>query len=369
MKKPIDKNSPAYKKHRRRKWIFTLEILVLLCLMVYAAYYVVIQKKLDSIQIMELPVDEVVINEEVETDPVLQGETFTNIALFGLDTRDGNLSQANSDTMIIVTINHKTKEIRMASVYRDTLLDVGGGNLRKSNSAYSMGGPRQAVEMLNTNLDLNIKDYISVDMRALVTAIDALGGLEITVTDEEAGYLNDYCVETTEIYNGEIYDRSNDLPGGGTYLMNGIQAVAYTRIRYTAGNDFKRTERQREVIGLIAQKAKTAGIGTLNKVANEVFPMILTSYDSLSLISLGMKLLTYDIVETTGFPFTHLTSSSGSYNEVPVTLESNVIQLHEFLFGRTDYSPSAAVLDKSYAIINATGYSDPSAASSENYGT
>ncbi|MDO5422536.1 MAG: LCP family protein [Eubacteriales bacterium] len=369
MKKPSDKNSKAYKKYKRRRRIFALEIVVLLCVMVYAAYYVVIQKKLNSIQIQEIALEEVVINEEVQTDPVLQGETYTNIALFGLDSRTGNLAQANSDTIIIASINHDTKEIKMVSVYRDSYLDIGSGTYTKANAAYAYGGPTQAVAMLNSNLDLNITDYISVDMKAMVTIVDALGGIEITVTDEEAGYLNDYCVETTEIYSGETYDRSNDLPGGGTYLMNGIQAVAYTRIRYTAGNDFKRTGRQREVIELIVLKAKSAGLGTLNTIANEVFPMILTSYTPSRLISLGLSLLSYDFGESTGFPFAHKTSSDGLYNEVPVTLETNVVQLHEFLFGKTDYAVSATVQDKSYTIMMNTGYTDPSTASTENYGT
>lgn len=150
--------------------------------------------------------------------------------------------------------------------------------------------------------------------------------------------------------------------------MNGIQAVAYTRIRYTSGNDFKRTSRQREVIGLIVDKAKSAGITTLNKIADEVFDMILTSYSPTELVSLGMKLINYNMGETTGFPFAHETDQS-TYNEVPVTLESNVIQLHEFLFGTTDYTPSAAVQERSYTIMNNTGFTDPAAASTENYGS
>ena len=368
MKKSIDKNSKAYKRYKRRKRFFVIEILVLLCLMVYAAYYVVIQKKLNSIQVMDITPEEVVINEEVQTDPVMQGDTYTNIALFGLDSRHGELSSGNSDTMIIASINNETKEVKLASVYRDSYLELGNGSYGKSNSAYAIGGPQQAVAMLNANLDLNITEYISVDMRALVTIINDLGGIKLSVTDEEAGYLNDYCVETTEIYDCTTYDRANDLPGKGTYLMNGIQAVAYTHIRYTAGNDFKRTSRQREVIGLIVDKAKSAGITTLNKIADEVFDMILTSYSPTELVSLGMKLINYNMGETTGFPFAHETDQS-TYNEVPVTLESNVIQLHEFLFGTTDYTPSAAVQERSYTIMNNTGFTDPAAASTENYGS
>ncbi len=361
-KKPIDKNSKAYKRSKRRRWIFAIEVLVVLVLMVVGAYYVFIQRQLNNIQVQQLQSENLVINEEVETDPVIQG--YTNIALFGLDTREGNLNQANSDAIIIASINNDTKEIRMVSVYRDSYLDVGGGSLGKANSAYAIGGPDQAVSMLNANLDLNITDYIAVDFDALAETIDGLGGLTITVTDEEAELVNGYCVETSAV-TGRTYE---NLPGGGTYNLNGVQCVAYTRIRYTSGNDFKRTERQREVINLMIQKAKTAGIPTLYSIAEDVFPMILTSFSSTDLISLGIRLLSYDMGETTGFPFLHRTSQTG-YNEVPVTLASNVTRLHEFLFDRTDYVPSAAVQERSNAIINATGYNDESLASSENYST
>ena len=218
--------------------------------------------------------------------------------------------------------------------------------------------------MLNTNLDLDIKEFVSVDFNALVDLIDAIGGIEITVDEEEAGYVNGYCVETSQV-TGKSYE---DLPGAGTYLMSGVQSVSYTRIRYTYGNDFKRTERQREVIGKIVDKVKTMGISNLMDLAHTMFPKVLTSFSETELIKLGLNILNYKLGSSTGFPFAHRTSQS-DYNEVPVTLESNVIQLHEYLFGTTDYQPSDTVIARSQEIINATGYDDPSLASTENYST
>ena len=306
--------------------------------------------------------DALTINEAVKENKELKD--YTNIALFGLDTREGNLERANSDTIIIASINNKTREIKMVSVYRDTYLYIGGDMYRKANAAYANGGPEWAVTMLNTNLDLDITEYVSVDFDALVDLIDAIGGLEITVDEEEYQLVNGYCVETSQV-TGKSYE---ELPGAGTYLMNGVQAVAYTRIRYTAGNYFKRTERQREVIGKILSKAKTLSLDKLYSVAHDIFPKILTSFSESEVLKLGLNVLTCDFTESCGFPFAHKTSAS-SYNEIPVTLESNVKELHQYLFGVEDYQPSSTVTERSQYIIAETGYDESVSASRENFTT
>lgn len=358
-----DMRDKPRKKHRVLK-VILIFLLILLIAAGGAAFWLY-QKFSDTVgelNYRELESDELQINPQVKDDEKLQD--YTNIALFGLDSREGNLEQANSDTIIIASINNDTKEIKMVSVYRDTYLNIGNDMYRKANAAYANGGPEWAVNMLNTNLDLDITEFVSVDFNALVDLIDAVGGIEITVDDEECDLVNGYCVETSQV-TGKSYE---DLPGAGTYLMNGVQAVSYTRIRYTSGNDFKRTERQREVIGKIVSKIKTLGIGELMDLAHTMFPMVLTSFSEGELIKLGMSVLSYSMGTSTGFPFAHRTSAS-DYNEVPVTLESNVIQLHEYLFGDSDYQPSQEVINRSQAIINATGYDDASQASTENFTT
>jgi len=362
-KKQIDKDSKSFKKFRKRKILFIVEVIVLILLMVVAFFYIQLQKKLDTIQIQTMDTEKIEINEPVQTDEALKG--YTNLALFAVDSRLGNLERTNTDTIIIASINNDTKEIKLVSVYRDTYLNVGDTLYRKANAAYANGGPEWGISMLNRNLDLDITDYVTVDFNAMVNVIDLLGGLEITVDDAECVHLNNYCVETSSV-TGKSYE---NLPGAGTYLMNGVQAVSYTRIRYTKGNDFKRTERQREVIAKIIAKAKSASLSTLNSIMDEIFPMIHTSLTKSEILSMGINMLSYKLGETSGFPFTHKTGGKGGSgdDEIPITLESNAIELHKFLFGNENYTPSAKVLEISRQITEDTGYDENTNASSENF--
>jgi len=362
-KKQIDKDSKSFKKFRKRKILFIVEVIVLILLMVVAFFYIQLQKKLDTIQIQPMDTEKIEINEPVQTDEALKG--YTNLALFAVDSRLGNLERTNTDTIIIASINNDTKEIKLVSVYRDTYLNVGDTLYRKANAAYANGGPEWGISMLNRNLDLDITDYVTVDFNAMVNVIDLLGGLEITVDDAECVHLNNYCVETSSV-TGKSYE---NLPGAGTYLMNGVQAVSYTRIRYTKGNDFKRTERQREVIAKIIAKAKSASLSTLNSIMDEIFPMIHTSLTKSEILSMGINMLSYKLGETSGFPFTHKTGGKGGSgdDEIPITLESNAIELHKFLFGNENYTPSAKVLEISRQITEDTGYDENTNANSENF--
>ena len=174
--------------------------------------------------------------------------------LFGIDHRDKNISLGgeNSDTMIIASVNNDTKEVRLVSVYRDTLLNVGNDTYSKINSAYAYGGPEQAISALNTNLDLDIKDYATVDFNALTEAVDALGGLDIPLSYAEIEHMNNYCVETSE-ETGKSYtpvEKPEPAPENqeeilGTYHLNGVQVTSYCRIRYTASLDMD-VQRDRE---------------------------------------------------------------------------------------------------------------------------
>lgn len=361
--KQIDKGSAAFKKYRRRKILFITEVVVLLLLMVVAFFYIQLQKRLDTIQIEVMDTSKIEMNDAPQTDEVIKG--YTNLALFAADSRAGIVERTNTDTIIIASINNDTKEVKLVSVYRDTYLNVGDTLYRKANAAYANGGPEWGISMLNRNLDLDITDFVTVDFNSMSEVVDLLGGIEITVDDAECVHLNNYCVETSQV-TGKSYE---NLPGAGTYTMNGVQAVSYTRIRYTAGSDFKRTERQREVIAKIIAKVKGASMTTLVNIMDEVFPMIRTSLTKSEILSMGINMLSYKLGETTGFPFTHKTGGKGGSgdDEVPITLESNAIELHRFLFEKEDYSPSKELLEINAKIIEDTGYDENTNASSENF--
>lgn len=348
------------RKRRRRRILFALEILVLLmlvgCLFVYA--------KLNSMDFISIDLGNIGISDSVKNNEIMKG--YTTIGLVGVDSRDGDLGAGtNSDTMIIASINNDTKEVKLVSIYRDTYLRIGedgegNGIYNKANSAYAMDGPEGFVRMLNSNLDLDVTDFVTVDFQAVAEAVELLGGIDEELTEEEIVHLNNYCVETSEV-TGMDYEPLEEV--AGVHHLNGVQTVAYARIRYTAGNDFRRASRQRDVIYKIAEKAKSADVSTLTKILDTVFPYIKTSMTKAEILSMGMNMLSYNIVDQAGFPHDHLygenvkNAMDGLDCVVPVTLESNVIWLHQFLYPEDAYEPSENVKAYSNRIIETSGYS------------
>lgn len=348
-------------RKKRRKVLFILEIIVLLLFIGGLYVYGQISAKLDKIDIQETDLQE---QDIVTNDQAPQMTGYTTYALFGLDHRSRNekLNTENSDTIIVASINNDTKAVKLVSVYRDTLLNVKDDTYSKANAAYALGGPAQAVNMLNTNLDLNITDYVSIDFDALVTVVDCLGGLDIPLSYAEIVHMNNYCVETAE-ETGKSYTPV-ELPEPkpedqeaivGTYHLNGVQATSYCRIRYTASLDMGRTERQRRVIQMIVDKAKKAGLSTIFDIMDQVFPMVKTSVSKTEILKLIPAMIGYCIDETTGFPQDYKFATVKGSIIVPTTLDSNVLKLHQFLYGNTNYTPTQDVLNKSAQIAAIVG--------------
>ncbi|MBU9743113.1 LCP family protein [Lachnospiraceae bacterium ASD3451] len=339
-------------RRRRRRILLVIEILVLLILL--AVLFVV--SKLDKIQQdKEFKGEDTQKNELTdEVQETLDG--YTNIALFGLDSREsGNLDKgSHSDTIMVASINNKTKEVKLVSVYRDTYLNQADGkdSYHKANQAYFTGGPKQAVDMLNLNLDLKIEDYVTIDWAALVAVIDDLGGIDIDIQEDEIIHLNNYTVSVSE----ETGVKTNKVTQPGLQTLDGVQATSYARIRYTAGDDFKRTERQRLVLTLVAEKAKKASIGTLSKIVDHVFPMIKTSLTYSEIIAMAGDITAYSVGETGGFPSDHSTGSVGKMSVVFANgLVENDKTLHEFLFDGENYTPSKEVQNINDYLIKKTG--------------
>ena len=340
------------RQRRKRKLIlFAVEVLVILILL--AALFVIIKlNKLNNTG--DLDEDKLNINIDAKTQELLDG--YTNIALFGIDNRStGKYESGNSDCIMIASINNDTKEVRLVSVYRDSFLAVDDDdNLRKLNAAYAKGGPTGAVAALNKNLDLDIKEYVAVDFNAVMEVVDALGGIELDITDKEA--------ETMKIYINEMNSvmGTNGTPvsGPGLQTVNGIQALAYCRDRYSGGDDYGRTERQRTVISKIIEKAKAASLPTLNKVIDELFPDISTSLSSSEILGLAASIKDYELADTQGWPFQLTTERMGGKLGdvvVPTDLETNVNLLHQYLFDVEDYETTQTVKNISKSVINETG--------------
>lgn len=351
-------------RKKSKKILFILEIVVLLLFIGGLFVYGQISAKLDKIDIQEtdLADQDIVTNDQA---PQMTG--YTTYALFGLDHRSKNekLNTENSDTIIIASINNDTKAVKLVSVYRDTLLNVKDDTYSKANSAYALGGPTNAVSMLNTNLDLNITDYVAIDFDALVTVVDCLGGLDIPLSYAEIVHMNNYCVETSE-ETGKSYTPV-ELPDPkpedeeaivDTYHLNGVQATSYCRIRYTASLDMGRTERQRRVIQMIVDKAKKAGLSTIFDIMDQVFPMVKTSVSKTEILKMIPAMIGYSIDETTGFPNDYKFAQVKGSVIVPTTLESNVLKIHQFLYGDASYTPTQDVLNRSAQITNIAGGGD-----------
>ena len=351
-------------RKKSKKILFILEIVVLLLFIGGLFVYGQISAKLDKIDIQEtdLADQDIVTNDQA---PQMTG--YTTYALFGLDHRSKNekLNTENSDTIIIASINNDTKAVKLVSVYRDTLLNVKDDTYSKANSAYALGGPTNAVSMLNTNLDLNITDYVAIDFDALVTVVDCLEGLDIPLSYAEIVHMNNYCVETSE-ETGKSYTPV-ELPDPkpedeeaivDTYHLNGVQATSYCRIRYTASLDMGRTERQRRVIQMIVDKAKKAGLSTIFDIMDQVFPMVKTSVSKTEILKMIPAMIGYSIDETTGFPNDYKFAQVKGSVIVPTTLESNVLKIHQFLYGDASYTPTQDVLNRSAQITNIAGGGD-----------
>jgi len=288
------------------------------------------------------------------------GEGYTNVALFAGDSRTGQLDKGvRSDGIIILSLNNETKEVKMVSVYRDTLLDLSNGSYAKCNSAYSYGGAKQAVSMLNMNLDLNIKQFVTVDFKAVSEAIDMLGGIEVEVSEAEANAVNKFIDETARVAG----KKANYLYGGGLKTLDGVQATTYARIRKGVGDDYARTERQRIIIQKAMEKALKTDLSTLNKIVDTVLPKVYTNIKKREILSYATALTKYKVTETKGFPFdkTSATLSGKGSCVIPVTLASNVTMLHEFLFGTVDYKPSSKVWTISDTIQGLAGNRQPDA--------
>lgn len=336
-------------KKRRKIMIFAAEIVVLL-IALFVLYGVLKGEKVGKVNIKD---GDLIMNENVAENESLKG--YRNIALFGVDSTVGDLTKnTRTDTIMIASINQDTGEVKLVSLYRDTYLNLSNDTYTKCNAAYAKGGPEMAINMLNMNLDLNITDFVTVGFAGLTDVVDALGGIEIDIDSAELEHINSYQYCMAEDLKREY----TPVTETGYQRLDGLQATAYCRIRYTAGNDFKRAERQREVLQVTAEVAKKASVTSLATIANNVFDEVYTSLDLTEIVELLGGITKYSIVADEGFPREDLRGSAkvGSSGEcvIPLSLSDNVKWLHEFLFNETNYTVSEQVEEYSKKIASDT---------------
>lgn len=271
------------------------------------------------------------VNNDLDIDTI-------NIAVFGVDGRS-DIEGDRTDTIMIVSMDFRNGNIKVTSVMRDLLVQIPETkdtyeSLDKINAAYAYGGPELAVKTLNENFDLNIKDYVIVNFDAMVDTVDALGGVEVNVQNENV-------LEWTNKYIDDVNDKVGKadpyLETTGVQTITGVQALAYARNRFS-DDDFYRTERQREVVGQIADKAFNIDMATGISLLSKVYPYIKTTLSISELTTYAKAFLESPDKQFLEFRLptdTHVTTAminSVSY-VVPTSLADNVIALHAFIYG------------------------------------
>lgn len=346
-------------KHNKKRGtlkIISRFLVILLIILVMGAGIIIgfMYAKLNKIQIDPINIENIGITEQTKEEL----SKYRNIALFGIDTRKDDYGIGNrSDCIMIASINEQTKDIKLISVYRDTYIQMenkGKTILDKATHAYAYGGAQNILKALNTNLDLNITEYVTVNFDAVITAIDAMGGVEINIENNEIVHANKYIEDMKE----EMGVSSELISKAGKQTLNGVQALAYSRVRYTAGGDYKRTERMRTVLEAMLNKAKTLNIIKLNKLVDTILPRVSTNITSNEIIGLIPNVASFNINESNGWPYKTRGTTTGIYYGIPVTLESNVEQLHREVFGQENYKVNETIKKISDEIVNKTGYKE-----------
>ena len=382
------------RKRRMKRFLFSMEVIFFLLLFAGASIYLMPNSKVFMVKaftgcpagqgllkaLYKDDYDSNVLDTSTDKSKIHTvdlGKGYTNIALFGIDPRlDEFEDSTHTDTIMIVSINNKTHDVKLVSLYRDSLLRMrtrsGDITYEKANSAYFMNGVEGALNMINTNLDMDITEYALVNFEGLANIIDAMGGIDINLTLDEQYYVNGYLTETRLITG---MDAPDVLTYGENTHLTGLQATAYCRIRYVTftdengnefHNDYGRTARQRYVLNTLLAKAKSAGISQMIDVADTLIKknnvgghkIISTNIPWDKIVTLLTVAIDCNLTETFGFPYDVYTPDRGrpyfGY-VIPVGLEQNVIRLHQNLFPEKSYTPSDLVSRISETIVDETG--------------
>ena len=333
-KQKSTKSKKTQKKKRKYFGKIVLILVILLAIIIGVTKWY-IDNKFGKMQYVELDEEELGVSVEVSQNL----SEYRNIAIFGIDARADTYSKGNrSDCIIIASINNNTNEVKLVSVYRDTYVQIEGHGLDKITHAYSYGEAPLAIKTLNTNLDLNITEFVAVNFDAVKDIIDEIGGVSMNITSEEVSHIS-------------------GITKAGAYNLTGEQALAYSRIRYATGGDYKRTERMRDVLIAAVNKVKTFNVTKLNNFINKVAPKIYTNITTSEMLELMPIAENFNIENSIGWPYDTKGITLDRWYGVPITLQSNVTRLHQELFEEAGYEPSDTVKNISTQIVNKTGYS------------
>ncbi|XZL28424.1 LCP family protein [Clostridium perfringens] len=268
-----------YEKKKVKKVIYIVSSIVLILLIPLGGGYYYINSKLNKVQKVEVNKD----NLAIDKTQVEEEKHIKNIALFGIDSPKGKVGR--SDAIMILTLDEEHKVMKLTSIMRDSYVDIPVYGDDKITHAYAFGRPELAMKTLNDNFKVNVEDFMAVNFTSLPEIIDKLGGVKINIIPEEIHHIS-------------------GITSPGEQVLNGEQALAYSRIRYATGGDYKRTERQRVVLEAVFEKLKSTPTKEYPSLIDDFLPYIETNMSSMDMIKLATDAapLVKGNLETARFP-------------------------------------------------------------------
>ena len=279
----VEKNN---KKKKKKSLFFKISItivsIIALLIVIGIGIFFSIFNKMDNV---DLNKGNLGVTPKEELEVYDNYKKIKNIALFGIDSADG---VGRSDSMMIATVDPIHDKLKITSLMRDSYVNIEGHGYDKLNHAYAFGGPELSIKTINQTFGLNVEEFVTVDFASIPKIIDILGGLELNITSEELEYINSY-IDDINIQDSTY---SPHITYAGPQVVDGVQALAYSRIRYTSGGDYERTRRHRTVLEGLFNKALSLSPTQYPTIINQILPYVQTNLGTTDIISLASKVAT-----------------------------------------------------------------------------
>lgn len=314
------------KKFSTGQKVLAITLSILLVLILSGAAYVTYL----SNKVTRVDVDRSDVTNTGQTVAKEDADVIT-VALFGTDYEGAEVGA--SDSTMILSINTKTNEIKLLSLMRDMYLDLPDGGKQNLNYTMSDGGPSLILKTINYNFNLNVDKFVQVDLTNLPVVIDILGGVTLDITSDELNFINNYISHI----DGNNGTSTQKLSSPGLQLVNGTQAAAYCRIRYTEGRDYKRTERQRDVLSALFNEVKNISISDVPSLISNLLPLVSTNLTNSEILSISTKVLGMGVteIEQGRFPLDehHTTEWTDMYHMI-IDKEKTTEEIHKFIYSK-----------------------------------
>ena len=312
------------KMSKKKLVLISIMSLILIILIIGGVYAIRLSGKVERVNINR---DDI---KSTGQEPIKEESDVINIVLLGTDK--SNSYDTAADSIIIATVNHVKGEIKLSSIMRDMTLETPGYGEQNINDTMILGGPELLLKTLNTNFNLQIDKFVQVNIASLPLIIDKLGGVEMEITEEEISIINSY-ISSVDNMNGTS---TSHITSPGIINLNGTQATAYSRIRYTSGRDFKRSERQREVLIALSYKFRDITINQVTGIVEELLPLVKTNLTNIEIISISSKALGVSdkTVQQGRFPEDEdLTAGfEDGYYRMRINKEATTDKMHKFIY-------------------------------------